>query len=445
MKRLAVHLPAVIATFAILLLAVQPSAATEIQRVVSPGGIEAWLVEEHTVPLVAMNFAFAGGSSQDPREKLGVANMTSALLDEGAGEMDAQAFQRRAGELALRYDFNAGRDEFFGDIRVVEENIDEGFELVRLALTAPRFDEDAVERIRGQILSSLRDDLSEPNTIAGRAWMAAIYPDHPYGRPQEGTLDSVAAISPADLAAFVKANFARDNLHIAVVGAIDAERLGPLLDRVFGDLPEKAQLTPVADVEPADAAFETVIDTDIAQTVIQFGGPGIDRDDDDFMAGYVLNHILGGGTFTSRLYDEIREKRGLAYSVYTYLYPLEHSALYAGGVATRADRAAQSLSIIREEIARMAKAGPTQEELDKAKAFLKGSYALRFDTSSKIAGQVLGIQLDGLGIDYFDRRNDLIDAVTLDDVKRVAERLFGAGAPYVTIVGSKAAMAGSGG
>lgn len=444
MKRVFAIAP-VFAALAFLLLAVRPSEATEIQRVISPGGIEAWLVEEHTVPLVAMNFAFAGGSSQDPQGRLGTANMVSALLDEGAGDMDAQAFQRRAGELALRYNFDAGRDEFFGSIRVVEENIDEGFDLVRLALTAPRFDEDAVERIRGQVLSSLRDDLSEPNTIAGRAWMAAIFPDHPYGRPQEGTLDTVAAISPADLAAFVKANFARERLHIAVVGAIDAKRLGPLVDRVFGGLPDKAQLVPVADIEPVQGPFETVIDTDIAQTVIQFGGPGIDRHDDDFMAAYVLNHILGGGTFTSRLYDEVREKRGLAYSVYTYLYPLKHAALYAGGVATRADRAAQSLSIIREEIARMAKDGPTQEELDKAKAYLKGSYALRFDSSSKIAGQVLGIQLDRLGIDYFDRRNGLIDAVTLEDVRRAAERLFGSGAPYVTIVGSKAAMTGSGG
>ncbi|MCB1476007.1 MAG: insulinase family protein [Rhodobiaceae bacterium] len=445
MRRLAVHIAPVLTAFALLLLAARPSSATEIQRVVSPGGIEAWLVEEHTVPLIAMNFAFAGGSSQDSIERLGTANMVSALLDEGAGDMDAQAFQRRAGELALRYNFDASRDEFFGSIRVVEENIDEGFDLIRLALTAPRFDDDAVERIRGQLLSSLRDDLSEPNTIAGRAWMAAVFPDHPYGRPQEGTIDTVAAISPADLAAFVKANFSRDQLHIAVVGAIDAERLGPLLDRVFGALPEKAVLTPVADVEPVPAPFETVIDTDIAQTVIQFGGPGIDRHDDDFIPAYVLNHIIGGGTFTSRLYDEVREKRGLAYSVYTYLYPLDHAALYAGGVATRADRAAQSLSIIREEIARIAKDGPSQEELDKAKAFLKGSYALRFDTSSKIASQVLGIQLDGLGIDYFDRRNGLIDAVTLDDVKRVSGRLFGTGAPYVTIVGSKAAMAGSGG
>lgn len=421
------------------------ASAADIRRVESPGGIVGWLVSDDTVPLLAVKFAFTGGAAQDPDGKAGVANMVSGLLDEGAGDMDAQQFQRRAEELAIRYNFDAGRDAFYGELRTLSENIDAAVDLVRIAISSPRFDEDAVERIRGQIVSGLRGDINDPDTIASRAWMQAIFGDHPYGRPIDGTMESVARIGRADLAAFARANFARDNLHVAAVGDISEEAFGLLLDRLFSGLPEKASLRAVPQASLAARPFETVIDTDVPQTVIQFGGPGLMRHDPDFVPAYVLNHILGGGTFTSRLYDEIREKRGLAYGVDTYLYPLDHAALFGGGVATRGERAAESLRIIREEIARIAADGPTQAELDEAKAYLKGSYPLRFDTSGKIAGQLLQIQIEELGIDYIERRNSLIDAVTIDDVRRAAGRLFADGAPYVTIVGRKAALENSGG
>jgi zinc protease len=428
--------------------ALAPAGAVDIQRVVSPGGIEAWLVSEPAVPLVSMQFAFDGGAAQDPADKPGLANLLSSLLDEGAGEIRAAEFQERLETLAIEMSFDADRDAFYGELRTLTENLDAAVDLLRLAINEPRFDEDAVTRMRAQVLASLRRELQDPDAVAGRRWSQLVFgEDHPYGRPVKGTLDSVARITADDLRAYRERVFARDTLKITVVGDIDAERLAPLLDEVFGPLTQQARLDPVPEAALPDGDLTEIVEMEIPQTIIRFGGPGLKRDDADFMAAFVVNHILGGGAFSSRLYQEVREKRGLSYSVYSYLYPLKHSALFVGGAATRNDRAAESLDIIRAELARMATEGPSEEELDKAKRYLKGSYPLRFDTSSKIARQLVEIQRDGLGIDYINIRNDLIDAVGIEDARRAARRLLGEGGLYVTLVGRPdglAAPAGGG-
>ncbi|WP_436642865.1 M16 family metallopeptidase [Microbaculum sp. FT89] len=415
--------------------AVRPASAIEIDKVVSPGGIEAWLVSESAVPLVSVQFAFDGGAAQDPPDRPGVANLVSVLLDEGAGDIDSAAFQEKLESLAIEMSFDAGRDTFYGAMQTLTENLDEASNLLRLAITEPRFDADAIERMRVQTESGLRRELTDPNAVAGRLWSDTVFGSHPYGRPVKGTLETVAAITVDDLRAYHERIFARDTLKIAVVGDITAERLGPLLDEIFGGLPQTADLAPVAEAKLPDGGMRKVVEMEIPQTVIQFGRPGLKRDDPDFVPAYVVNHILGGGAFSSRLYQEVREKRGLSYSVYSFLYPLDRAGLIAGGAATRNDRAAESLAIIDEEIKRMADEGPTAEELDKAKRYLKGSYPLRFDTSTKIARQLVEIQRDKLGIDYINERNDLIDAVTIEDARRVAQRLYGDGSLYVTMVG----------
>jgi len=423
---------AVIATAPV---AVQPARAIEIQTVTSPGGITAWLVSEPAVPLVSMQFAFDGGASQDPEEKPGVANLVSVLLDEGAGEIASAEFQEKLESLAVEISFDAGRDGFYGQMQTLTRNLDEATDLLRLAVTDPRFDEDAIERMQTQTIAGLRRRLNDPESMAGRLWSETVFGDHPYGRPVRGTMETVATINADDLRAFHGNVFARDNLTIAVVGDIDAETLKPILDKVFGGLPETADLKPVPEAALPAGGLEKTIELEIPQTVIQFGRPGIKRDDPDFIPAFVVNHILGGGSFSSRLYQEVREKRGLSYSVYSFLYPLEQAGLVVGGAATRNDRAAESLSVIDEEIVRMAEEGPTVEELDKAKRYLKGSYPLRFDTSTKIARQLVEIQRDDLGIDYINKRNGLIDAVTIEDAKRAAARLYGDGSLYVTRVG----------
>ncbi len=426
-----------ILTAIVLLLAAAPLApalATNVERVTSPGGIEAWLVRDPTVPLVAMEFAFTGGANQDPEAKPGVSHVLSGMLDEGAGELDSKAFQQRVEENALRMRFSSGRDHFTGSVSMLRDRLEPGLDLLRLALTQPRFDTEALERVRAQVLSSLRRETTNPNSISNRTWWKTAFPRHPYGRPTNGTLESIPTVTADDLRDYLSRVLSRETLKIGVVGDIDPETLGPLLDRVFGALPEKSKLSPLPPVRIHDVGRRIVIDLDVPQTVLSFGGVGIERKDPDFIPAFVVNHILGGGSFSSRLYTEVREKRGLAYGVYSYLQTLERSPMFLGGTQTSNASAGEALKIIEAEIQRMAKDGPTEKELAEAKAYLKGSYPLGFDTSAKIARQLLNIQLWGYGTDYIKTRNDRIDAVTIEDARRVARRLADGGL-LVTVVG----------
>jgi zinc protease len=430
-------LPAVMSIAAALMapLAIPLAAqATTIERIVSPGGIEAWLVQEPSVPLIAFDFSFRGGANQDPADKPGVATMATGLLDEGAGELDSKSFHERVEAKAIQLGFSANRDQASGSLRTLSANRDEAFELLRLAVTSAHFDAADIERIRDQMLSGLRRETTSPNEMASRRWWSTAFPGHPYGRPVRGSLESIPTITAADLKDYMRRVFARDTLKIAIVGDIDAATAGKFIDKVFGGLPATGDLAAVPVVSPQGLGQKISIDLDVPQSVLMLGGVGIARNDPDFMAAFVVNHVLGGGSFSSRLYREVREVRGLAYSVFSTLIPLDHAALFMTGTATRADRTGQTLEVLESEIRRLAEDGPTEEELAKSKSFLTGSYALRFDTSDKIAAQLVQIQLDGLGIDYIDKRNSLVEAVTIADVKRVAKRLLD-GRMLITVVG----------
>src|SRR5450631_2687296 len=311
-------------------------AAAKIQHLVSPGGIEAWFVQDATVPLIAMEYGFGGGASQDPAGKPGVGNLVADLLDEGSGDLDSKTFHERLDRRAIELSFNSSRDTFRGSLRMLRDNKDEAFELLRTSLTSPHFDSADVERIRAQIISGLRRDTSNPTSLASRKFLEIAFGDHPYGRQASGTLESVPKIDVADMKDYVRRVLAKDTLKIAVVGDVDPAALGALLDKTFGGLPAKASLTPVADVQAAKPPQRAFIPLDVPQTVVTFGGPGIKRHDPAFMAGYVVNHILGGGGLSSRLYREVREKRGLAYSVYESLLWADHSAIFVGNTGTRA-------------------------------------------------------------------------------------------------------------
>jgi len=431
MKRLL----SLLALAALALVAGAPAAsAMKIERIVSPSGIVAWLVREQTVPLVTMNYAFHGGSSQDDPNKAGTANLAADMLDEGAGDLDSKAYHERMERHAIELRFDVGRDYFRGSLRSLNEHRDEAFDLLRLALASPRFDADALERVRGQEMAALRREVTNPNSLASRRWWAVAFPDHPYGREALGSLDTVQRVTAADLRDYVHRVFARNQLTVSIVGDVDAKTAGELIDHAFGALPAKDSLKPVPQASPLGLGRRIVIPLDVPQAVVTFGGPGIARSDPDFMAAYIVNHILGGGDFSSRLYQEVREKRGLAYGVSDSLVWFRRAAVVLGGTATRADRTADALTIIERETKRMAEHGPTGEELAAAKSYLKGAYALTLDTSSKIAAQLSQIQLDNLGIDYIERRGPMLDAVTVADAKRVAKRLYGGGM-LVTVAG----------
>jgi zinc protease len=416
--------------------------ATTIERVVSPEGIEAWLVHEPAVPLIAVDFAFAGGAVQDLAGKSGTATLVASLLDAGAGDLDSTAFSDRLERKAIQMSFSAQRDTIRGTMRTLTENRDDAFDLLRLAVTAPRFDATQVEISRAQLLSMLRRETTSPSDIASRRWWEAAFEGHPYGRPVNGTPDTVAGISIADLRSYANRVIARQNLKIAVVGDIDAETLKLLLDRTFGALPEKPELVAIPNVAPRGLGRRIEVSLDVPQTVVDFGGPGISRQDPDFMAAYLVNHILGDGSSDSRLYHEVREKRGLAYSVADNLVWLDHTAILFGGTATRTDRAGETVDLIESEIRRFADGGPSAGELLEAKKYLNSAFVLNLDSSTKIAALLVQLQLDGLGTDYFSRRPAMIEAVTLDDARRVAKRLLDKGL-LVTVVGKPQGFASS--
>lgn len=415
--------------------AVGSGAAARIQQVRSPGGITAWLIEEPAIPLVAMDFAFGGGSAQEGAANAGLAALMVGMFDEGSGANDAMAFQELLEEHAIELRFSESRDTITGSLKTLVRHQAKAFELLRDALTVPHFEATATERIKAQLLAGLKRRANDPGSRASKAWFAGAFAGHAYALPEQGLMETIPTLSADHLRAAHTAMLTRDNLHVSVVGAITAAALAGILDEVFGGLPAKGAVKDVPIMMPQVSESIEIVPLDIPQSTIRFGMPGLLRKDDDFVAATVLNHVLGGGSFTSRLWQEVREKRGLAYSVGSGLYPFASTGLLMGSTATKNERAREALTVIRDEIARMATDGPTEEEVDKAKRYLIGSYALRFDTSTKIANQLLMLQVEDLGIDYMARRNGLFEAVTVADTQRVAQRLLASGAWRVTIAG----------
>ena len=415
--------------------------ASKVERVVSPGGIEAYLINEPSIPFLSLALHFKGGAALDPAGKEGLAYMVSGLLDEGAGELDSQAFRTELEDRAIRLSFDAERDSFSGQLKTLSAQRERAFELLRLALVEPRFDPEPVERIRNQIQAELRRRAEDPDYLVSLRWFETAFPDHPYGRPVQGTVESVATLTGDDLRRFTRERLAKDNLTVGVAGDVTADELGRLLDLAFGDLPDTSAPIAIADAEPAGGGT-VVVRKKVPQSWVMFGQEGLARDDPDFYAAYVTNHLLGGGGFTSRLTEEVREKRGLAYSVYSYLYPMDHAPLWLGGVGTANAAVDESIRLVRKEIARMAAGEVGAAELADAKTYLTGSFPLRLTSNDQIASMLVSIQVDDLGIDYLEERNGYIEAVTLEDVRRVAARLYHPDQLLVVVVGDPAGLEG---
>jgi len=399
--------------------------AADIKKVISSKGIEAWFVQDSSVPLIAMNFVFRGvGSVTDPEGREGLAKMSAALLDEGAGELQAAEFQKKLEEIAARLSFSAGRDNYSGRLSTLVSERDQAFNLLKLSLNRPRFDERPVERIRDQFYASLIRNVEVPQRVLGRKWSETVFAGHAYSRPSDGTKASIASITKADLNTFVSTRFTRDRLIVGVVGDISEAELGRRLDQVFGGLPKIGRTFNVPDVVPTGAGKTIVVKMSIPQSAILLGHAGIKREDPDWYAALLVSRIFGGGGLSSRLYEEIREKRGLAYSVYSYLNPMQKSALVVGSVATKNARAGESLSLIKAEWDQLSKKGVSAEELRDAKTYTNGSFPLRLGSSRGIAELLVGMQLSNLGENYIKERPSLINAVTLEDANRVARRVY---------------------
>lgn len=426
----------------LVLLAAPAQAQVDIRQVTSPGGITAWLVQDDTIPFVALDIRFQGGTSLDAPGKRGATYLMTGLLEEGAGDLDSREFATRVETLAARFGFDASVDSVSITAQMLTQNRDEAAELLRLALQEPSFEQDDLDRVRGQVLAIIDRNANDPSEIAGTEFYAQAFGDHPYGSPQEGTSESVTALTRQDLIDAHRAVFARDRMYVGAAGDISPEELGLLLDELLGDLPETG--APM----PEDAPYEleggiTVIDYPTPQSTALFGHRGIAFDDPEFFPAFVLNQIMGGGNFRSRLMQEVRVDRGLTYGISTFLVLFDHGPLMMGQFSSSNELVAEAIDVLRAEWAEVAENGVTEEELEAAQLYMTGSYPLRFDGNSNIASILAGMQADGMPIDYINTRNDRVNAVTLDDVRAMAARLMDPDALHVVVVGQPQGLDGA--
>ncbi len=412
-----------VALAALVCLALPAAATVDIKEVKTPGGLTAWLVEDHSIPFMALEIRFRGGASLDAPGKRGAINLMTGLLEEGAADMDAREFARQAESLATSIGFDVDDDALSVSARFLTENREEAVALLRAALIEPRFDQDAIDRVREQVVSGIESDAKDPDSLASQAMDRIAFGDHPYATPLNGTVESVNALTRDDLVAAHGKVLARDRIYIGAVGDISEDELAALLDDLLGELPATgAAMPPRATVDIPGGV--TVVPFDTPQSVARFAQKGIKQDHPDYFTAIVLNHALGGGSFESRLMDEVRAKRGLTYGVYSYLAGKDLAEIYIGSVSSANDRIAEAIEVIRAEWSKAAKEGVTAEEVANAKTYLTGAYPLRFDGNGPIANIMVGMQMLGLPIDYIATRNDRVEAVTVEDVKRVAGELL---------------------
>ncbi|MEM9575409.1 MAG: pitrilysin family protein [Pseudomonadota bacterium] len=423
-----------LALAAFVSLALPAAAAVDIKEVKTPGGLTVWLVEDHSIPFMALEIRFRGGASLDAPGKRGAINLMTGLLEEGAADMDARAFARQAESLATTIGFDVDDDALSVSARFLTENREEAVALLRAALIEPRFDQDAIDRVREQVVSGIESDAKDPDALASRAMDRIAFGDHPYATSLSGTVDSVNALTRDDLVAAHAKVLARDRIYIGAVGDITEDELAALLDNLLGALPETgAPMPPRATVDIPGGV--TVVPFDTPQSVARFAQKGIKQDHPDYFTAIVLNHVLGGGSFESRLMDEVRAKRGLTYGVYSYLAGKDLAEIYIGAVSSANDRIAEAIDVIRDEWTKAATEGVTAEEVANAKTYLTGAYPLRFDGNGPIANIMVGMQMLGLPIDYIATRNDRVEAVTVEEVKRVAGELLDPERLHFVVVG----------
>ncbi len=431
-----------IAALLVTLLPLAALAGPKIERVVGASGVEAWLVREPKIPMIALQAVWRGGSATDLAGLEGRAELAAALLDEGAGDLAAEEFQAALRADAISLGAGVDRDYVTLNLRTLSERRERAFALLAQMLTQPRFDAEPMARMKAQLLVATQRAQVSPGSIANNRFMANAFPGHPYGRPAQASAESLERLGRDDAAAFIGGVLARRNLVIGVVGDITPEELKRLLDLSFGKLPLEPKLTLPQVAVPQVAPKPIVIPYANPQSIVLFGGRGLLRDDPDYYAATVLNYVLGGGGFNSRLTEEIREKRGLVYSVSTGMQPMPAAGLFAGSLSTRNDQVGQALALVREQLQAVARDGISETELANAKAYLTGSFPLRLSSNAAIAGMLSAMQLANLGMDYIDRYPEYINAVTAADIRRVAERLFASGDLLVVVVGEPVGLGG---
>ncbi len=368
--------------------------------------------------------------------KQGLAQLLSNTLDEGAGDVTAKDYQAALRDHAIDLSFRSSRDNFSGNLRTLVRHKAEAFKLMKLAVTAPRFDAEAVERMRGANLSRIKSYLGEAEWIASRLLYDRIYAGHPYALNSGGTLATMQALSADDLRAEWKRIATRDKLVVGITGDLTKDEAVKIIDETFGALPAKTSVLPLQKSVMPKAGKPVFYAKDMPQTILSMAWDGIGVHDADYYAAVVMDYIFGGGGFSSRLMAEIREKRGFAYSIHSSLIPMQHSAVFVGKLATRNEKAQETISVLKQTLKNFSENGVSETELEGAKRFIVGSFAVNMDSNSSIVNFLTVMQLYNLGIDYMDKRNNLINSVSVKQVGEMAKRLVQLDKLQIVMIGN---------
>lgn len=418
-------------------LALAPVSAATVKTLSGVKGATIWYVEDHTVPLLAVEVSLPSGSAYDPAGKFGLASFAGSMLDEGAGNLDSKAFHNALANRAINLSVTTERDYLTIALVCQSSDAKEAFRLLGLALQRPRFDNDAIGRVRAQMLQNLQEEEEDPGNVAEKAFWSTYFAGHPYAHPPDGDSAGIGAVGADDLRTFARSHWVRNGLKVAISGDTNAQAVSALIASAFAGLPGNAPPA-VPPITRTGKPAVTVVNMDVPQPNAVFGFKGLPRSDADYVASYVTNYILGGADFSSRLTDEVRVRRGLTYDISTDVYALRRASIIEGKVATRRDSIRQSVALIRDVLRKFSMSGATEQELADAKTYLTGSFPLAFASNASIASQLGSFQRQGLGPDYIAKRNGLINVVTPDDIRRVAKRLFDPANLIVVIAGTPA-------
>ena len=393
-------------------------------------------MKDKSLPLISMSFSFKGGALLDPSGKEGATNLMVSLLDEGTENFKGNKLKLSLKENGTKISLSAEKEKIEGTFQVVSSQIQEGFWLLYESINKPLFNSEDITKVKKQIQASIKIDKSVVSTQASEKFNEIFFKDSLFSRNVKGTSESLKKISRNDILKIHKESFTKNNLIIGVAGNIDSENAKKYIDYVFGELPSskaKRETPPFDNLEKGKEFFEM----ETPQATIVFGQRGFGRKNKDYFAARVLNYVLGGGGFQSRLYKEVREKNGLVYSIYSYLMPYESDGVIIGGFQTRNKNVDETILKVKQEWKKMKNQGISANELKEAKTYYKGSFSRNFTSTISIATLLKVVQYYDLGKDYFANRSEIIDNLKLKEINSLASRIFDEKNLFFMIVGKR--------
>ncbi len=419
--------------FVFLTLIFKDPLSLDFEQLETKSGIKFWLVEDNSLPLVSLSFSFKGGALADGLGKEGTTNLMTSLLDEGTDGFTAENFKLSMRENGVKISFSSRKEKVEGTLQVVKSQLQEGFWLLHEAVNNPIFKTNEINKVKKQLVASIKIDESNISTLASDKFEEYFFNDKKMKRKVKGSVRSINNISRQDLIESHKKIFCRNNVYIGIAGSINKDLAKKYIDYVFGSLPLKntKNFQPNVSVNKGSK----IINVDSPQSTVIFGQRGVGRNDPNYFSARILNYVLGGGGFQSRLYKEVREKKGLVYSIYSYLRPYEEEGIIIGGFQTRNKTVKETMNKVIDEWKKISKNGITKNDLNDAKTYYKGSFSRNYTNTLSISKLLTVVQYYSLGEDYFKKRNQIIDQINLNEINNYASTLFDPESLYFMIVG----------